>query len=127
MGTPLENAQGQDLYRFWHSHIASYLNQRLRREVTPVLVNLASKEYFKAVQIEAIKARVIECVFEEYRSGHYKVLALHAKRARGLMARYAAQRRLLMPRQLEGFNLEGYAFDAAASRPERLVFRRNPP
>ncbi len=124
MGTTLANAKGENLYQFWSSTIADYLNQRLRREVTPVLVNLASKEYFKVVDVKAVKARVIECVFEEYRGGHYKVLALHAKRARGLMARYVAQHRVLTPRQLEGFNLEGYAFDTTVSRPERLVFRR---
>jgi len=124
MGTQLENAQGENLYQFWGSQISDYLNQRLRRDVSPVLVNLASKEYFKAVDLKALKARVIECVFEEYRGGHYKVIALYAKRARGLMARYAAQKGILTPRQLQGFNLEGYAFDAAASKPERLVFRR---
>jgi len=126
MGTSLENAQGDNLYQFWGSQISDYLNQRLRREVAPVLVNLASREYFKAVDLKALKARVIECVFEEYRGGHYKVIALYAKRARGLMARYAAQHKLLAPRQLEGFDLEGYAFEAAVSRPERLVFRRRP-
>jgi len=124
MGTSLENAQGDNLYQFWGSQISDYLNQRLRRELAPVLINLASKEYFKAVDLKALKARVIECVFEEYRGGHCKVIALYAKRARGLMARYAAQHKLLAPRQLEGFDLEGYAFDAAVSRPERLVFRR---
>lgn len=124
MGTALENTHGSNLYQFWGSQISEYLNQRLRREVAPVLVNLASREYFKAVDLKALKARVIECVFEEYRGGHYKVLALHAKRARGLMARYATKHRVLTPRQLERFNIEGYAFDAAASRPERLVFRR---
>jgi cytoplasmic iron level regulating protein YaaA (DUF328/UPF0246 family) len=124
MGTALKNALGENLYQFWGSQISEYLNQRLRREVSPVLVNLASKEYFKAVDLKALKARVIECVFEEYRGGQYKVLALHAKRARGLMARYATQHRVLTPRQLEGFNLEAYAFDAAASRAGRLVFRR---
>ena len=124
MGTQLENAQGENLYQFWGSQISEYLNLRLRRDVSPVLVNLASKEYFKAVDLKALKARVIECVFEEYRGGHYKVVALHAKRARGLMARYATKHKVLTPRKLEGFNLEGYAFDAASSRPERLVFRR---
>ncbi len=124
MGTSLENARGHNLYQFWGTQISQYLNQRLRREVSPLLINLASKEYFKAVDLKALKVRVIDCVFEEYRAGQYKVVALHAKRARGLMARYAAQQRALTPRQLEGFKLEGYAFDAAASRPERLVFRR---
>lgn len=125
MGTALENAKGKNLYQFWGRQISDYLNRRLRDQSTPVLVNLASKEYFKAVDLKALKARVVECVFEEYRGGaQYKVLALHAKRARGLMARYAAQHALTFPEQLAAFNLEGYAFAPAASSPQRMVFRR---
>jgi cytoplasmic iron level regulating protein YaaA (DUF328/UPF0246 family) len=93
--------------------------------VTPVVVNLASQEYFKAVDQKALKARVIECVFEECKDGKYKIISFYAKRARGLMARFAATQQLTTPRQLEEFNLEGYAFDAKVSQPERLVFRRS--
>ena len=124
MGTALENAQGSNLYRFWGSRISEYLNRRLRNEVTPLVVNLASQEYFKAVDLKALKARVIECVFQEYRAGKYTINSFYAKRARGLMARYAAQQRVTMPEQLKGFDAEGYAFDAAASGLDRFVFRR---
>jgi cytoplasmic iron level regulating protein YaaA (DUF328/UPF0246 family) len=89
-----------------------------------VVINLASQEYFKAVDLKALKARVVDCVFEEYRGGQYKIISFMAKRARGLMARYAVTQRLLTPTGLQGFDAEGYAFDAAASAPERLVFRR---
>jgi len=68
---------------------------------------------------------VIECVFEEYKDGKYKIISFYAKRARGLMARFAATQQLTTPRELEGFDLEGYAFDAKVSQPERLVFRRS--
>jgi cytoplasmic iron level regulating protein YaaA (DUF328/UPF0246 family) len=124
MGTQLVNALGNNLYQFWGSQISHYLNKRLQTDVTPVLVNLASREYFKSVDLAALKVRVLECVFEEYKGGQYKIVSFHAKRARGLMARYAAQNQVRTPRQLEGFDAEGYAFDAAASRPDRLVFRR---
>lgn len=125
MGTVLENARGKNLYQFWGTQIADYLNRRLRDQATPVLVNLASREYFKAVDLKALKARVVECVFEEYRGGgQYKVLALHAKRARGLMARFATQQAVSFPEQLAAFNLEGYAYAPAASEPQRMVFRR---
>ncbi len=121
----LPNAKGKNLYQFWGTQISDYLNRRLRDQATPVLVNLASREYFKAVDLKALKARVVECVFEEYRGGtQYKVLALHAKRARGLMARYAAQHALTFPEQLAAFNLEGYAFAPTSSSPQRMVFRR---
>jgi cytoplasmic iron level regulating protein YaaA (DUF328/UPF0246 family) len=124
MGTRLANAQGHNLYQFWGTQIAAYLNTRLQADLSPVVVNLASQEYFKSVDLKTLKARVIECVFEEQRGDHYKVISFYAKRARGLMARYAATQRVVTPRQLEGFDAEGYAFDASASRPERLVFRR---
>lgn len=124
MGTKLENEQGKNLYKFWGAQISNYLNERLQVDVSPVVVNLASQEYFKAVDVKALKARVVACVFEEYRNGQYKIISFMAKRARGLMARHAATHRLVTPKQLEGFDAEGYAFDASVSRPERLVFRR---
>ena len=125
MGTKLANAQGKDLYQFWGTQISGYLNKRLQLDASPVVVNLASQEYFKAVDSKVLKARVVTCVFEEYKGGQYKIISFHAKRARGLMARYAATHRLMTPQQLEGFDEEGYAFDASVSRPERLVFRRH--
>ena len=124
MGRPLATEQGQTLYDYWRAEIARYLRQRLRRDASPVVVNLASQEYFKAVDRKALGARVVECVFEEQRSGQYKVISFMAKRARGLMARYAVTRRVLTPGALAGFSEEGYAFDAAVSTFERLVFRR---
>jgi cytoplasmic iron level regulating protein YaaA (DUF328/UPF0246 family) len=124
MGTRLANPQGSNLYKFWGSQLSNYLNERAQRDVSPVVVNLASQEYFKAVDLKALKARVVECVFEEERNGQYKIISFMAKRARGLMARYAAQHRLVTPKQLQGFDVEGYAFEPAVSKPERLVFRR---
>lgn len=124
MGTALQNPKGQNLYKFWGTQISDYLNERLQADKTPVVVNLASQEYFKAVDTKALKARVIECVFEDWKGGQYKVISFFAKRARGLMARYAIGKRLATPRQLEKFNLDGYAYDAAASQADRLVFRR---
>ena len=124
MGTRLANSGGKDLYKFWGTRIADYLNTRLKADISPVVVNLASQEYFKAVDTKALKARVVECVFEETKAGQHKVVSFFAKRARGLMARYAVTHQLLTPEQLRAFDLEGYAWDAKASTPERLVFRR---
>ncbi len=126
MGTRLATDAGSNLYQFWGARIAEHLNQRLAADATPVVVNLASQEYFKSVDLQTLKARVVECVFEDYKGGQYKIISFHAKRARGLMARWAIQRRAATPRQLEGFDLEGYAFHPAASAPDRLVFRRTP-
>jgi cytoplasmic iron level regulating protein YaaA (DUF328/UPF0246 family) len=90
-----------------------------------VVINLASTEYFKAVDTHALKAQVVDCVFQEYKGGQYKIVSFFAKRARGLMARYATVNKLTHIDQLKGFDSEGYAFDAKASTPGKLFFRRS--
>ena len=124
MGTRLATDSGDTLYQFWGTRLSDYLNQRLAADTSPVVVNLASQEYAKAVDRKALKARVIDCVFEDYKGGQHKVISFLAKRARGLMARYAARHRIATPKKLQGFDLEGYAYAPAASQPDRLVFRR---
>lgn len=124
MGTRLGTAQGSNLYQFWGAQIANYLNERAAADTSPVIVNLASEEYFKAVDRKALKARVVSCVFEEFKGGKYKIISFNAKRARGLMARYAIEKKLATVRKLQGFDAEGYRFDASVSEPDRLVFRR---
>ena len=124
MGTALVTAHGRNLYQFWGAQIADYLNERAAADVSPVIVNLASEEYFKAVSRKVLKARVVTCVFEEWRGDRYKIISFMAKRARGLMVRYAVENKLVTVDQLKGFAVEGYAFDAGASAIDRLVFRR---
>lgn len=124
MGTALANARGRNLYEFWGDGIAEHLNARLAADKSPVIVNLASQEYFRAADRRALKPRVIECVFQDWKGGRYKVISFFAKRARGLMARYAITQRIATPRKLEKFAVDGYAFEAAISEPDRLVFRR---
>lgn len=124
MGTQLPVGQAANLYQFWGPQIATYLNRRLAADKTPVVVNLASQEYFKSVDRQVLKARVIDCVFEDWKGGQYKIISFFAKKARGLMARFAITQRVTTPRKLEAFNLDGYGFDAVVSQPERLVFRR---
>ena len=125
MGTRLATDRGDNLYQFWGARIAEYLNRRLAADRTPVVINLASQEYFKAVDRKVLKGRVVDCVFEEGKAGRYQVVSFFAKRSRGLMARYATQHRISTPSQLQAFDLEGYAYAPGASAPERLVFRRS--
>lgn len=125
MGTRLKTDKGSNLYRFWGSQIAEYLNRRARADKTPVLVNLASEEYFKAVDLKALQPRVVTCVFEERKGTKHQIVSFFAKRARGLMVRYALEHRVSTPEQLKGFDREGYRFAPAASEPDRLVFRRD--
>ena len=124
MGTTLQTDKGSNLYKFWGAQIAEYLNAQLAKDKTPVIVNLASQEYFKSVDRKVLKARVIDCVFEDFKGGKYKIISFNAKRARGLMARYAVQNKINHPEGLQGFDVEGYNFDPAVSEPDRLVFRR---
>ncbi|MEO0003049.1 MAG: peroxide stress protein YaaA [Pseudomonadota bacterium] len=126
MGTRLATPKGRNLYQFWGTRIAEYLNQRAAADASPLIVNLASEEYFKSVDQKALKPRIVTCVFEEFKGGQYKVISFAAKRARGLMVRYCVQQRALSVEQLKGFDLEGYQYVAAASAPDRLVFRREP-
>ena len=124
MGTALANPKGKNLYQFWDSSIANYLNERLSKDKTPVVINLASQEYFKAVDTKVLKARIIECVFEDYKGGKYKVISFFAKRARGLLARYAIQKQIKNPEKLKDFDVDGYAYVVSASTENRWVFRR---
>jgi uncharacterized protein len=127
MGTRLPNARGKDLYAFWGDRIARHLDRQLAAEKSPLIVNLASEEYFKAVDRRALRARVVHCVFEDWQGGRFRVISFHAKRARGLMARHAIRHRARGLAALQGFDAAGYAFAADASTPDRLVFRRRTP
>lgn len=124
MGTALANPRGRNLYAFWDDTVAEYLNARARVDESPVIVNLASQEYFRVADRKALVPRVVDCVFEDWQGVGYKVVSFFAKRARGAMARFAIQHRLVTPAELVAFGDNGYCFAAAASTPQRLVFRR---
>lgn len=125
MGTRVPNPHGPDLYAYWGDAIAEQLNRQAAADAVPVIVNLASREYFRAAdRKQVLVPRVLECVFEDWKDGQYKVIGFFAKRARGLMARHAIKRRVATPAGLRKFDAEGYAFDPSASAPDRLVFRR---
>ena len=124
MGTRLETPKGKNLYEYWGSTIAAYLNERQEGEGAPCIINLASEEYFKAVDLKTLKARVVQCVFQDWKGGAWKIISFHAKRARGLMVRYAIEHRAKTSEALQAFDREGYVFDASASSADKLVFRR---
>lgn len=123
MGTRLENPRGRNLYAYWGSRIAEYLDSQTS---SGLIINLASAEYFKAVDRKALQASVVECVFQDYKNGDYKVIGFHAKRARGLMARFITENRCTQPEELKAFAEAGYAYADDVSSDHRLVFRRHP-
>ncbi|STZ75662.1 peroxide stress protein YaaA [Bergeriella denitrificans] len=124
MGTPFANARGKNLYEFWGDTITNLLNDTLAAAGSDTLVNLASQEYFKSVNPKKLKARLITPVFKDEKNGQYKVISFYAKRARGLMVRYAAEHGITEAQDLQHFDYEGYAFNPAASSEDEWVFMR---
>jgi cytoplasmic iron level regulating protein YaaA (DUF328/UPF0246 family) len=90
-----------------------------------ILLNLASQEYFGAVKLKTLNARIIDTVFKDQKNGQYKIISFYAKKARGLMARYVIKHRLTDPDALKDFDLDGYYYDAASSSKDKLVFLRD--
>ena len=127
MGTRLANPRGKDLYAFWGTHISEWLNQALADQGDDLLLNLASTEYFSAVKRGALKARVIDVEFRDWKNGQYKIISFHAKKARGLMSRFVIQERIDDPERLSQFDLQGYYHSAEQSRPDKLVLLRDQP
>lgn len=124
MGTRLANARGKDLYTFWDRIPTDVLNAELKRHKSKVLVNLASEEYFKVVKPRLLDAEIITPVFEDWKGGKYKIISFYAKRARGLMTRFAAMHGITKPEALKEFDIDGYAFDPKASTETTWMFRR---
>jgi len=130
MGTHLATDAGRDLYAFWGRQLTDALNTALAGESgngRPVLVNLASNEYYQALQPERIEARIITPAFRELRKGRYQFVSFSAKRARGMMTRYVIQQRVRSLRALQAFDWDGYAFSESLSQGDDWVFLRNGP
>lgn len=125
MGTKLANPNGKDLYAYWGNIITQSLQQAIDNQGDNVLINLASDEYYKAVNAQQLKARIIKPIFLDNKNGKYKVISIYAKKARGLMCRYLIQNRLTHPEQLKAFDLEGYEFDEINSTETEWVFKRD--
>jgi hypothetical protein len=124
MGTRLQNPRGKDLYAFWGELVTQKLNETIAANGDKALVNLASEEYFKVVKPKLLEVPVVTPVFEDWKGGKYKIISFFAKRARGMMARYAAVKGIKDPEKLKNFDADGYAFDKAVSSEKSWVFRR---
>lgn len=124
MGTRLANPRGKDLYAFWGDTITHALNRAAEEKGAGTLVNLASEEYFKSVKPRQLAMPVVTPQFEDWKNGKYKIISFYAKRARGLMARYAAVHGITDPERLKGFTVDGYAYDAQDSSAKTWIFRR---
>ena len=124
MGTKLDNAKGKDLYAFWGSDIRESLQAEDAMQ-DEVLINLASNEYFKAVEAKKLKTRIITPVFKDWKNGQYKMISFYAKKARGMMSRYIIEHELQDPDRIKDFDTDGYRFSADMSKKDEWVFIRH--
>jgi len=125
MGLKFANSGGKDLYQFWGEDITESLNTALGKSGSPILVNLASNEYFRSVKPKALEAEIITPAFKDLKNGQYKMISFYAKKARGLMARYIIDNQLNAPEALKEFDWAGYYFSPEQSTARDWVFLRD--
>ncbi|MBL8631024.1 MAG: peroxide stress protein YaaA [Rhodospirillaceae bacterium] len=124
MGTSVDTDAGEDLYDYWRESVTAHLNAITAKLKNATVVNLASDEYWSAVNKKGLKAPIVQCAFKEVKAGQAKVISFMAKKARGMMARYIAEQRVESVDGLKAFTSGGYAYDAKASTGDILVFTR---
>jgi hypothetical protein len=122
MGTKLPIGERKNLYEFWKETVTKALNKELKKD--ELFINLASNEYFSAVDVKALKVPVITPDFKDYKDGKLKMISFFAKKARGMMVRYIIDTDAQTIDDLKGFNYDGYQFDANLSKGNHLVFTR---
>jgi cytoplasmic iron level regulating protein YaaA (DUF328/UPF0246 family) len=122
MGTKFPVGKSKNLYEFWRKKVTNALNDELNDD--ELFVNLASQEYFKAIDVKVLKVPVIHIDFKEFKNGQYKTIAIFAKRARGYMTRHILENAVESIEGLKTFTTEGYAYDANLSTATKLVFTR---
>lgn len=125
MGIKLNNERGTNLYKFWGDSISGLLNEDISSTDDNVVINLASNEYFKAVDKKTLQGRLITPVFKDLKNGAYKIVSFYAKKARGLMVRFAVDHEITDAEQLKDFNYEGYRFSDDLSEGDTWVFVRD--
>ncbi len=124
MGTRLAFDDYTTLYNFWADRIVEQVNRDLKKQGDKVLINLASQEYFKAIDRPSLKAKVINIDFLDQKNGKYKVISFFAKKARGLMAQFIIKNRINDAESLKAFDYQGYWFDVDSSNDSKFVFKR---
>jgi len=127
MKTKLHNVRGENLYQFWGDRITDELNKELDKQKQAVLVNLASNEYFKSVKPKKLQGRLLNINFKETKDGKTRVVAIFAKRARGMMTDYILRNRIEKPEDIKKFKMGGYRFRKELSDDRQWTFERPQP
>ena len=124
MGLRLKTNKGRTLYQFWGEQITDALNSLLEKQDEPVLINLASNEYFKSIQKKNLEGRLITPEFKDWKNGKYKIIGFFAKKARGMMVRYAIDNNIQKAEELQNFDYDGYSFNHELRHAGKWVFCR---
>jgi cytoplasmic iron level regulating protein YaaA (DUF328/UPF0246 family) len=124
MGTKLETSEGKDLYEFWGQEITKSINESISSHKSKYILNLASVEYFSSVKKDLLNGEVISPVFKDYKNGKYKIISFFAKKARGSMTRYLVENRIDSPKDISGFDYDGYKYSKSESTEYSPVFLR---
>lgn len=124
MGTKLNTSSFQGLYKYWGDTLTLNMNEALAAQGDNILINLASNEYFKALNKKKLEAEIITPVFKDFKNGQYKMISFFAKKARGFMSRFILKNELKKPEELKHFDADGYYFSEAESGMNQLVFLR---
>jgi len=127
MGLGFANRGGRNLYDYWDDELTRSLNRQLKKSGTPILLNLASNEYFRAVHAGQVEGEVVTPVFKDLKNGKYKVISFFAKKARGQMVRYIIEKEINDVPALKKYRVAGYRYSAAESTARELVFTRDAP
>lgn len=124
MGSKLKNRRGTNLYAYWGSQITEILNRDLEAHKSNLVINLASKEYFKAIKLKELNGEVLNINFKEFRNGKYVFVSFSAKRARGMMAKYIIKNKIKSAKDILTFDMDNYQFNADLSSDKEYIFTK---
>ncbi len=125
MGTTLQVNGYKNLYEFWQGKIVNEINKALRESGSNTLLNLASHEYFKSIDLKKLEGNIVTADFKDQKNGTYKIISFYAKKARGLMTRFILQNRITRPGDLKAFDMGGYRYEPGMSSKSHLIFARD--
>jgi cytoplasmic iron level regulating protein YaaA (DUF328/UPF0246 family) len=124
MGTRLKYGETNNLYEFWNPQLSEKVREAVEESGSGVLINLASNEYFKSIDTKILQKEIITPEFRDMKNGHYKIIAVYAKKARGLMTRFILENDIKKVTDLQAFDMDGYNYNPRMSKGNRPVFTR---
>jgi len=124
MGTKLKSGEANNLYEFWNPQLSEKVREAVEESGSGVLINLASKEYFKSIDTKILRKEIITPEFRDMKNGHYKIISVYAKKARGMMTRFIIENDIKKVTDLQAFDMDGYNYNPGMSKTNRPVFTR---